>query len=304
MANDATTAFFEEELVKIISEVERVEYGKKIARDILPFAAKASRGSQALKQYVLDRVGYMRLKEKISDKVELTDIAKTAVYLPLLVSENGFSYDIDEIAAAQEGGTSLDSEKAAAVLEAYEEMINKVAFVGQADLGLKGLANNANVGIATDLGATFAAATSEQRVTFFAGLCSDVYTNSNNTIEPNTLVIPSSEYVAMGEKTYSNSGVVTDKSELDMLQTRLNGLFGSVRIVSSLELAAQGAAGVQRAVAYQNNPRVLYFEETLPVEYQPVQRTNNVFKVPTFAKVGGLFVRRPYGIRYGDYSKA
>ncbi len=304
MANDATTAFFEEELVKIISEVERVEYGKKIAREILPFAAKASRGSQALKQYVLDRVGYMRLKEKISDKVELTDIAKTAVYLPLLVSENGFSYDIDEIAAAQEGGTSLDSEKAAAVLEAYEEMINKVAFVGQADLGLKGLANNANVGISTDMGAAFSAATSEQRVTFFAGLCSDVYTNSNNTIEPNTLVIPSSEFVAMGEKTYSNSGVVTDKSELDMLQTRLNGLFGSVRIVSSLELAGQGAAGVQRAVAYQNSPRVLYFEETLPVEYQPVQRTNNVFKVPTFAKVGGLFVRRPYGIRYGDYSKS
>jgi hypothetical protein len=304
MANDATTAFFEEELVKIISEVERVEYGKKIARDILPFAAKASRGSQALKQYVLDRVGYMKLKEKISDKVELTDISKTAVYLPLLVSENGFSYDIDEIAAAQEGGTSLDSEKAAAVLEAYEEMINKVAFVGQSDLGLKGLANNANVGIATDMGAAFSAATSEQRVTFFAGLCSDVYTNSNNTIEPNTLVIPSSEFVAMGEKTYSNSGVVTDKSELDMLQTRLNGLFGSVKIVSSLELAGQGAAGVQRAVAYQNSPRVLYFEETLPVEYQPVQRTNNVFKVPTFAKIGGLFVRRPYGIRYGDYSKA
>ncbi|MDD3443156.1 MAG: DUF2184 domain-containing protein, partial [Sulfurimonas denitrificans] len=152
------TAFFEEELVKIIGEVERVEYGRKIARDIMPFDAKASRGSQALKQYVLDRVGYMRLKEKISDKVELTDIAKSAVYLPLLISENGFQYDIDEISAAMESNTSLDSEKAAAVLEAYEEMINRVAFVGQSDLGLTGLANNANVDILTDMGATFAAA--------------------------------------------------------------------------------------------------------------------------------------------------
>lgn len=301
---DATTAFFEEELVKIISEVERVEYGKKIARDILPFDAKASRGSQALKQYVLDRVGYMRLKEKISDKVELTDIAKTAVYLPLLVAENGFQYDIDEIAASMEGGVSLDKEKAAAVLESYEEMINRTAFVGQSDLGLTGLANNAYVDINTDLGATFAAATSEQRVVFFAGLCSDLYTGSNNTIMPDTLVIPSDEYVAMGEKTYSNSGVVTDKSELEMLQTRVNGLFGNVKIVSSLELEAQGLAGVQRAVAYANNPRVLYYEETLPVEYQPIQRDNNIFKVPTFAKVGGLFVRRPYGIQYGDYTKA
>ena len=75
-------------------------------------------------------------------------------------------------------------------------------------------------------------------------------------------------------------------------------------IVSSLELAAQGAAGVQRAVAYANNARVLYFEETLPVEYQPIQRINNIFKVPTFAKVGGVFIRRPYGIQYGDYTKA
>jgi hypothetical protein len=298
------TAFFEEELVKIIGEVERVEYGRKIAREIMPFDAKASRGSQALKQYVLDRVGYMRLKEKISDKVELTDIAKTAVYLPLLVSENGFQYDIDEIAASMESNTSLDSEKAAAVLEAYEEMINRVAFVGQSDLGLTGLANNANVDILTDMGATFAAATSEQRVTFYAGLCSNVWTNSKNTVTPDTLVIPSAEYTAMGEKTYSNTGVVTDKSELDMLQTRLNGLFGNVKIVSSLELEGQGAAGVQRAVAFANNARVLYFEETLPVEYQPVQRENNMFKVPTFAKVGGVFIRRPYGIQYGDYSKS
>jgi hypothetical protein len=298
------TAFFEEELTKIIAEVERVEYGNKIARNILPFDAKASRGSQALKQYVLDKVGYMRLKEKVSDKVELTDITKTAVYLPLLISENGFQYDIDEIAAAQESNTSLDSEKAAAVLEAYEEMINKVAFVGQADLGLTGLANNANVDINTDLGATFAAATSEQRVTFFTALCGDIYTGSKNTIMPDTLVIPSIEYVALGVKTYSNSGVVTDKSELEMLQTRLNGMYGNVTIVSSLELEGQGAAGVQRAVAYANNARVLYFEETLPVEYQPIQRRNNLFIVPTFAKVGGLFVRRPYGIQYGDYTKA
>jgi len=236
------TAYFEEELTKIIAEVERVEYGNKIARDILPFSAKASRGSQALKQYVLDRVGYMRLKEKVSDKVELTDITKTAVYLPLLISENGFSYDIDEIAASQESNTSLDSEKAASVLEAYEEMINRVAFVGQDDLGLTGLANNANVDISTDLGATFAVATSEQRIAFFAGLCGEVYTGSGNTIMPNTLVIPSTEYVAMGEKTYSNTGVVTDKSELDMLQTRLNGMYQNVNIVSSLELAGQGTA--------------------------------------------------------------
>ena len=298
------TAFFEEELTKIIGEVERVEYGRKIARDILPFDAKASRGSQALKQYVLDRAGYMRLKEKISDKVELTDITKSAAYLPLLVAENGFQYDIDEISAAMESNTNLDSEKAAAVLEAYEEMINKVAFVGQSDLGLTGLANNANVDIVTDLGATFAAATSEQRVTFFTSLCGNVWTGSKNTITPDTLVIPSAEYTAMGEKTYSNSGVVTDKSELEMLQTRLNGMYGNVKIVSSLELEGQGAAGVQRAVAFASNPRVVYFEETLPVEYQPVQRDNNIYKVPTFAKVGGVFIRRPYGINYGDYSKS
>lgn len=297
------TAFFEEELVKIIGEVERVEYGRKIARDILPFDAKASRGSQALKQYVLDRVGYMRLKEKISDKVELTDITKSAVYLPLLISENGFSYDIDEISAAMESNTNLDSEKAAAVLEAYEEMINRVAFVGQSDLGLTGLANNANVDVVTDLGAAFDVATSEQRVVFFASLCGNVWTGSKNTITPDTLVIPSEEYTAMGETTYSNTGVVTDKSELEMLQTRLNGMYGNVKIVSSLELEGQGAAGVQRAVAYANNARILYFEETLPVEYQPVQRDNNIFKVPTFAKVGGVFIRRPYGMNYGDYAK-
>ena len=298
------TAFFEEELVKIISEVERVEYGRKIARDILPFDRKAARGSQALKQYVLDRAGYMKLKEKVSDNVELTDITKTAVYLPLLIAENGFQYDIDEIASSMESNTSLDGEKAAAVLEAYEEMINRVAFIGQSDLGLTGLANNANVTIDTTLGATFAAATSEQKVAFFSNLCGKVWTGSGNTISPDTLVIPSNEYTAMGQKTYSNTGVVTDKSELEMLQTRLNGMYGNVKIVSSLELEAVGLAGVQRAVAFASNPRVVYFEETLPVEYQPVQRINNVFKVPTFAKVGGVFIRRPYGIYYGDYAKA
>jgi hypothetical protein len=81
-------------------------------------------------------------------------------------------------------------------------------------------------------------------------------------------------------------------------------MYGSVKIVSSLELEAQGLAGVQRAVAYKNDEDVLYFEETLPLEFNNVQERNNFFRVPAVCKVGGVWVRRPYGMNYGDYAKA
>lgn len=296
--------FFENETTRILTETVEKEYGKKIAREIIPFGAKASKGDNSMVQYVIDSVGYMELKKHISDDFELSDISKEEIAKILYVSETGFQYNINEIWTAMEKNISLDGEKVKSCMKNYEDLINRTAFVGQANLGLTGLANNAYVDINTDMGATFAVATSEQRIKFFSNLCGDVLLGSKDSISPDILVIPSEEYTAMALKTYSNSGVVTDKSELETLQTRINGLFGSVRIVSSYELEGQGAGGVQRAVAYKNDEEVLYYEETLPIQFGNRQERNNFYSVPAVCKVGGVWVRRPYGMQYGDYTKA
>ena len=296
--------FFEDETRRILSETVEKQYGKKIAREIIPFGAKASRGDDSMVQYVIDSVGYMELKKRISDDFELSDVAKESIAKMLYVSETGFQYNVNELWTAMDKNISLDGEKVKACMKNYEDMINRTAFIGQSNMGLTGLANNSYVDINTDMGATFAVATSEQRVTFFSKICGDVKTGSKDSIEPDTLVIPSEDYVAMAQKTYSNTGVVTDKSELEMLQTRLNGLFGNVNIVSSFELEGLGTAGVQRAVAYKNDEDVLYYEETLPIEFGKLQEVNNFFKVPAVCKVGGVWVRRPYGMQYGDYTKS
>ncbi len=307
MNNDADITSIAEELVtQVIEEVNDIEYGEHTARKVMPFASKGSKGTETLKYYITDRVGIMHLKEHITDDIERTDVARKPVIQPLFIAENGFQYDIEELYRSQQAARPLDIDKAEMVRTAYEEMVNRVAYTGQ-DLNgvtLTGLSNHPNVPITTAT-ATFAAMNSEARIQFFLGLATSLYTSSFQRIKPDMILIPTAEYSEMGRKTYINAGVVTDRTELMMLKERFADLFGmNGKVESAPELEGTGASSAQRAICYVNSPRVFYFEESVPLEFGNLQRSNNMFSTATYAKVGGVFVKRPYGLRYGDYSKS
>ncbi len=66
-------------------------------------------------------------------------------------------------------------------------------------------------------------------------------------------------------------------------------------------LETAGAAGVARMVAYRRNPQVLKLHIPMPHRFLPVYQDGPLnFVVPGVFRLGGLDIRRPKEIRYGD----
>lgn len=301
--NDASLATaFEEQRRFVLSEIEKVEYGELTGRAAVQTVSEGGRGSSTVRQYVLDRAGVMKLRSSKGDDLNLIDISGSFVDAPIFLSESGFEHHIDEVWAIAETGMNLDTTKAEATMEAYEEMVNRIIWVGDTDVGLTGLANNANVTVDT-AGAALSTLTAQQVVEFFKGLYNAVTVNTKGKVRPNTLAMDIETHNFLTDNAYAVVNGVTNQSILDRIVEIIPGMTMSDVIVAP-ELDAQGAGGIKRAVFYDRSPRRVKFNEPLPIEFQPTQRIKNNFIVPTVAKVGGVWVKYPNSMTYGDYTLA
>jgi len=293
--------FFEEQRRFVLGEVEKVEYGEMTGRQAVTTVSEGGRGTTTVRQYVLDRAGVMKLRSNKAEDYNLIDLSGSYVDAPVFFSESGFEYDIEELWAAQQANMNLDSMKAEAVAEAYEEMVNKIIWVGQSDVGLTGLANNANVDIiTTTAGAALNTFTAEEQVQYFVSAYNKIYTSTKQKIKPNTLAVSTATFLYLNQTAYSVVSGLTVQTLLARI-LEITGLTMNDVIVAN-ELETAGAGSIVRAIFYDRGTRRVRFNEPLPLQFQPTQPRDNSFRVPTVAKVAGVWLRYPNAFEYLDYS--
>lgn len=292
---------FEQQRQYILSELEKVEYGELTGRKAVATVREGGRGTSTVRQYVLDRAGVMKLRSNKGEDYNLIDISGSYIDAPIFFSESGYEYDIEELWAVEQSGMNLDTTKAEATMEAYEEMVNKIIWVGQADVGLTGLANNANVDILTTnlAGDDLTDLTAQEVVDFFVKGFDEIYINSKQKIKANTLAISTSTSRYLRRTPYSLvNGIVTSYLLDEIL--KITGITEN-DVIEANELEDAGAAGIKRAIWYDRTPRRVKFNEPLPIEFRPTQERDNSFKVPTVAKIGGCWLKYPNAFKYLDY---
>lgn len=300
MTDASIAVAFEEQRRFVLSEVEKVEYGEMTGRSAVQTVSEGNRGSSTVRQYVLDRAGVMKLRSSKGDDLNLIDISGSFIDAPIFLSESGFEHHIDEVWAIEETGMNLDTTKAEATMEAYEEMVNRIIWLGESDVGLTGMANNPNVTVDT-AAAALTTISAQEVVEFFKGLYNAVTVATKGKVRPNTLAIDIETHNFLTDNAYAVVNGVTNQSILDRIVEIIPGMTMSDVIVAP-ELAGQGAAGVFRAVFYDRAVRRCKFNEPLPIEFQPTQRIKNNFVVPTIAKVGGVWIKYPNAFTYGDFT--
>lgn len=299
--NDASIGLlFEEQRRHIIAELEKIEYGELTGRSAVSTVREGGRGTSTVRQYVIDRAGVMSLRSNKGEDYNLIDISGSYIDAPIFFSESGFEYDIEELWAVQETNMNLDTLKAEATMEAYEEMVNRIIWVGQSNVGLTGLGNNANVDILTTAGsATLAALGAEATVQYFVQGYDEIYINSKQKIKANTLALPVSTYRYLKRTAYSVvSGLTTQtllERILEITELSMND------VIAANELEDLGTGGILRAIWYDRTPRRVKFNEPVPIEMRPTQEIDNSFRVPTVAKVGGVWLKYPNAFKYLDY---
>ena len=296
----AALGFVAAQTTHIEREVNETVYPDIQYPSLVPVDTSAHPFAKSVTYYSSDKFGKAKWINGNADDIPLagTELAKheTSVHMAGI----GYGYGYEEINQAQMLGINLTADDAMAARRAYEEMVDRVALSGDAAKGFSGLINSSAVTAAAVTTGAWATATEDQILTDINGVILAVGTDTQYTTMADTLLLPYAKLNLLATNRLGD----TQMTILEFLRrnntyTAMTGQELTIRAVRGLEIA--GAAGVARMVAYRRNPQVLKLHIPMPHRFLPVYQDGPLnFVVPGVFRLGGLDIRRPKEVRYGD----
>jgi len=298
-------------LVSQTSHIEATVWAKKYpdltyAEDV-PVDNSAHPWATSVTYYSTDKVGSAAWLHGRGQDFPMSDINRTKFETPVAMAGVGYDYSLEELNQARMLNINLTADKAAAARRAYEEFVDGVAYVGDADKGWKGLLNYTGItpaDVADGAGAadtTWETKTADEILTDINAILSGIWTESKTIELADTLLIPLSSYAFISTKRLdaTMSMSVLDYVTRANLYTMQTGK--PLRIRARRELETAGVSSTKRMVAYKRDPEVLKLHVPMPLQFLAPQQHLVTFIVPGMFRLGGVDIRRPGAVRYRDH---
>ena len=220
-------------------------------------------------------------------------------------------FDVNQ--AAFSGNWDIIEAKHRARKKDWDLGIQQVAFLGDPDdlTNYPGLFTNPNVNVNSTLlsAGIISTLSAAQFQTFIAGLIQAFMTNAQQTVFPNTFVIPQDDYVALGtaaSSTYPNISMLAYMQQaFDMIVPggKFKILPSAYGIGTYNGNTSQGNFGIghHRYVLYRRDIDTLFME--LPVDYQVTAAgtyNNFQFQDVAYGQYAGVSIMKPLEILYID----
>lgn len=219
----------------------------------------------------------------------------------------GYEWSLQELQRAAKLGRSLSSDKAEAARKVAESFIYGIAMRGNAEKGMTGLINDANVP-AADVAAdgtagatTFASKTATQILRDVNAVLNAPFNASKETQRANTLLLPTSRLQTMAETPRADGSDMTVLAFLKANNSYTLETGQPLTIIGTRELETAGDGGTARMMAYDNDRGVVQMHLPGPHEFlPPFQKSSMTWEVAGIMNVGGVEFRRPKGAAYRD----
>lgn len=269
---------------------------------LIPVDTSANEFAKTITYYSTDKYGKADWINGNADDVPMVGTEMSKKETNVHMAGVGYGWGWDELQIARQLNHPLQNNDAMAARRAYEEMVDRVAMVGDADKGFIGLTNNTNVTAApAATGDWDGAATNKQVLADINTALLGVAQETKYTSLANTLLMSPEKLNHLATTPLNDTAAVT---LLEFLRT--NNTYTSmtqqpltIRAVRGLETASQ--AGGQRMVAYRNAPEVLKLHIPMPHRFLPVWHAGPLrYEVPGVFRLGGVDIRRPAEVRYVD----
>ncbi len=306
MDAQAALGFLIEQTSHIETEVYEMKYPDVQYPMLIPVDESAPDWAKSITFFSSDKVGEAAWFHAAATDMRLAEVLRSKFEQGIEMAAIGYRYNLEEIEQARMIGNNLSADKASAAARAYEEFVDKVAFLGDTAKGWTGLVNNAavtRVDAANDgVGATrtWSTKTTDQIIRDINDALTGIYTGSNTIEMGDTIILPIAALSILATRRIEN----TMQSVLDYIMTKnvytlTTGQPIMVRGVLGLETA--GSGGVGRMVVYRRDPAVVKLHIPMRHQFLPVwQRGPLVFDVPGIFRLGGTEWRRPGAGRYVD----
>lgn len=210
------------------------------------------------------------------------------------------SYDIFELQKAMQVGRPIDVQKYEAMKLKHQLDIDIQVYLGDDQVGVKGLLNAEDRVQKMDLDAFDPqTATAEQIIDYFNTILNDAWKVTQYVRMPNTMLLPPAFFAALASKQLPNTAMnmleYVSKNNLVVA----NGGSLTLRPVKWLADASINE-GRGRIVAYTKAKDVVRFPlvqlQSMPVQYRGYKQC-----VPYFGALGGVEFVRPELVFYGDF---
>lgn len=274
------------------------KYEELTARNVLDLKTDIPAGAETHGYNVLTRSGVAKIIGNNSDDLPLVDADLKREFQRIYTIAVGFTYSVQEMRAAQMTNTPVDSTKAAVARRAIAEKENKLAWIGDNDYNIKGVANATgiqieNVANGANASSEWASKTGEEifedvrkvraKVTVLPG-----HGNSGNLY----LLVPAEQFEELNRR-YSD---YDSRSILKVIQD--NQWFS--RIVRVPDLKGVGTAGSDSIIVMDASPEVVQLVVPMDITRLEEEWKYPKWKIPVEERCGGAIIRYPMAISRGD----
>jgi hypothetical protein len=224
---------------------------------------------------------------------------------PVYTAGIGYSYGFEEVNQARMLGISLDATKAGYARRSYEQMVYDIALNGDAAKGFQGLYDYSGVpagAVANDgtgSSTLWANKTPDQIVRDINALLTGIVTATKETELADTLVLPTERFNTIASTRMTDTAMtILEFIQRANVYTAQTG--APLMIRGKRGLLTKGAGNTARMIAYRRSPEVLKLHIPMPHRFLPVQIEGLQFTIPGVFRLGGLDIRLPKAVSYGD----
>lgn len=298
---DANTAmaFIEGQRRYVEKEVNATVFPEILYQSLIPVDTKAPEWTRTIEYRSQEAYGRAEWINGNADDIPLAGNKYSKDQSTVFMAGIGYGYGYEELNASMANGVNLPNDDAIAARQAYEQFVDKIAFLGDDSKGVTGLLNADGVTIdaATK---TFATANETEILTMFNKLIGGTATATHYNMVADTVLLPFDTFTYLASQPLTNKeGTLLDFIQKYNVYTATTGKPLTIRAFS--RLAGAGNGGLDRAVAYSRNPLVAKLHIPMPHRFLPVFQTGALnFVVPGIFRLGGTEIRNKDAVRYMD----
>ena len=306
--NDAVQAslgFAVKQTTHIEAGIYALRYPELDYASLVPVDTSAGEWSKSVTYYSMDGTGAAKWLNGNGKDIPVvgTGMAQheTAVYSAGI----GYDYGLEEVNQARMLNVNLSGEKAGMARRSYEQMVYNITFEGDEVKGFEGLFDYTGVPVAsvvadgTGATTTWSTKTPDQILRDLNSMLIGLSSATNQTELADTLILPIErlQYIASLRLTDTGDDVLKyfKRSNVYTAQTGQE-----LTIIGKRGLLTKGAGSTARMIAYRRAPDVLKLHIPMVHRFFPIQIEGFQFTIPGMFRLGGLDIRLPKAVTYGD----
>lgn len=297
----AALGFVESQTMYIEREVNEVIYGDIIYPGLIPVDTSAPDWIKTVAYKSADKRGKANWIEGDADDIPMASTSLALQETQVHMAGIGYGYGLEEISQAMMVGYDLSGDEAMAARRAYEEMVERVALLGDESKGFEGLFDHSKVPTGTAKNGNWNDATADQILDDFNQSMIQQDTDTLGTSVADTVILPRDKWQLLMTRKASDlaeKSILTYIMENNIL-TAMTGRRLDIRGVG--QLSKQGAGKTGRMISYRKSPDVLKMHIPMPHRFLRVRQVGPLrWEIPGIFRLGGVDIRRPAEIRYLD----